>query len=274
VGYKIGPRINAAGRLASANTAIDLFAAVDEDAAWQICAELDRMNAERQAIELQVRASAEEQIEGGERVLILAGKEWHRGVLGLTAGRIAQRYHRPTLVMTIEGEQCIGSGRSIPTIDLHSVLDAVSDLFTHFGGHEFACGFSLPLHNLAALRTRLHDHFVTVDNALFRKEARIDATLTLGEIDAEFIAGHEMLQPFGAGNAQPIFLLRDVTIAGTRTFAEDCTELSLEDATGRATAVLCPSAKALAPLPARCNLLAKIEPDKYRGFRLEIVDAA
>ncbi len=274
VGFKIGPRINAAGRLASANTAIDLFAAVDEDAAWLICAELDRMNAERQAIELQVRASAEAQIEGGERVLILAGKEWHRGVLGLTAGRIAQRYHRPTLVMTIEGEQCIGSGRSIPTIDLHSVLDAVSDLFTHFGGHEFACGFSLPLHNLAELRTRLHDHFTSVDDALFRKEARIDATLTLGEIDDEFIAGHEMLQPFGAGNAQPIFMLRDVTITGTRTFAEDCTELSLEDATGTATAVLWPSAKALAPLPTQCNLLAKLEPDRYRGFRLEIVDAA
>ena len=274
VGFKIGPRINAAGRLASANTAIDLFAAVDEDAAWQICAELDRMNAERQAIELQVRASAEAQIEGGERVLILAGSEWHRGVLGLTAGRIAQRYHRPTLVMTIEGEQCIGSGRSIPTIDLHSVLDAVSELFTHFGGHEFACGFSLPLQNLSALRTRLHDHFATVDEALFRKDARVDATLTLGEIDEEFMAGHEMLQPFGAGNLQPIFMLRDVTITGTRTFAEDCTELSLEDATGSATAVLWPSAKALAPLPARCNLLAKLEPDRYRGFRLEIVDAS
>ncbi|HUR81660.1 MAG TPA: single-stranded-DNA-specific exonuclease RecJ [Thermoanaerobaculia bacterium] len=274
VGFKIGPRINAAGRLASANTAIDLFAAVDEQAAWQICAELDRMNAERQAIELQVRAAAEAQIEGGERVLILAGEEWHRGVLGLTAGRIAQRYHRPTLVMTIEGEQCVGSGRSIPTIDLHSALDEVSDLFTHFGGHEFACGFSLPLANLAALRARLHERFAGVDASLFRKEARVDATLTLGEIDEEFIAGHEMLQPFGAGNAQPVFLLRDVTITGTRTFAEDCIELSIEDGTGCATAVLWPSAKQLAPLPPRCNLLAKLEPDRFRGFRLEIVDAS
>jgi single-stranded-DNA-specific exonuclease len=273
VGFKIGPRINAAGRLASANTAIDLFAAVDEEAAWEICAELDRMNAERQAIEVQVRASAEAQIEGGERVLILAGKEWHRGVLGLTAGRIAQRYHRPTLVMTIEGDQCVGSGRSIPTIDLHSVLEEVSDLFTHFGGHEFACGFSLPLANLPALRERLHDHFATVDASLFHKEARVDAALTLGEIDEEFIAGHEMLQPFGAGNAQPVFLVRDVTITGTRTFAEDCTEVTIEDGTGSATAVLWPSAKALTPLPAKCNLLAKLEPDRYRGFRLEIVDA-
>src|SRR5215210_4710403 len=163
VGFKIGPRINAAGRLASANTAIDLFAAVDEDAAWEICGELDRMNAERQEIELQVRESAEAQIRGGERVLILAGERWHRGVLGLTAGRIAQRYHRPTLVMTIEGDQCVGSGRSIQTVDLHGELDAVHELFTHFGGHEFACGFSLAASNLDALRQRLYERFARFD---------------------------------------------------------------------------------------------------------------
>jgi single-stranded-DNA-specific exonuclease len=274
VGFKIGPRINAAGRLASANTAIDLFAAADEEAAWEICAELDRMNTERQAIELQVRASAEAQIEGGERVLILAGEGWHRGVIGLTAGRIAQRYHRPTLVMAIEGDQCVGSGRSIPTVDLHGTLDEVNDLFTHFGGHEFACGFSLPLRNLPALRARLHERFASVDEELFRKEARIDGTLTLGEIDAEFIAAHELLQPFGAGNTQPLFLVRDVAVTATRTFAEDCAELSLEDATGRGTGVLWPSAKQLAPaLRGALDLLVKVEPDRYRGFRLEVVDA-
>ncbi|HVG25759.1 MAG TPA: single-stranded-DNA-specific exonuclease RecJ, partial [Thermoanaerobaculia bacterium] len=274
IGFKIGPRINAAGRLASANTAIDLFAATDEEAAWQICAELDRMNAERQAIEQQVRGSAEAQIEGGERVLILAGEGWHRGVVGLTAGRIAQRFHRPTLVMTIEGEQCIGSGRSIPTIDLHSKLDEVSDLFTHFGGHEFACGFSLPLRNLAALRARLRERFASIDEALFRREAQVDATLTLAEIDAEFLAAHELLQPFGAGNAQPLFLVPRVNVTATRTFSDDCLELSLEDATGRGTAVLWPSAKALAPsLRGEVDVLVKVEPDRYRGVRLEIVDA-
>lgn len=274
VGFKIGPRINAAGRLASANTAIDLFAAVDEDAAWSICSELDRMNAERQQIELQVRAQAEAQIRGGERILILAGEGWHRGVLGLTAGRLAQRYHRPTLVMTIEGTQCVGSGRSISTIDLHSELDAVHELFTHFGGHEFACGFSLEARNLEALRARLQSRFEAFDEVLFRREANVDAELTLAEIDAEFLATHEMLQPFGAGNAQPLFLVRDVTITATRAFGEDCCELSLQDATGTGTAVLWPSVKQLAQQMAqRVDLLVKVEPDRYRAIRLEIIDA-
>ncbi len=275
VGFKIGPRINAAGRLASANTAIDLFAAVDEEAAWELCAELDRMNVERQQIELQVREAAEAQVLGGERILILAGEGWHRGVLGLTAGRIAQRYHRPTLVMTIEGDLCVGSGRSITTINLHEQLDAVHELFTHFGGHEFACGFSLETRNLPALRELLHARFAAIDEERFCREAHIDATLTLSEVGEEFLAAHEMLQPFGAGNPQPLFLIENVEITGTRTFAEDCCELSLKDATGRAVGVLWPSAKQLAGAIAKgpLDLLVKLEPDRYHAARLEIVDA-
>jgi single-stranded-DNA-specific exonuclease len=276
VGFKIGPRINAAGRLASANTAIDLFAATDEDAAWQLCAELDRMNAERQLIEQQVRECAEQQIAGGERILILAGEGWHRGVLGLTAGRIAQRYHRPTLVMTIEGELCIGSGRSIPTVNLHEELCGVENLFLHFGGHEFACGFSLHASNLSALREALRARFESLDPELFRREARVDGVLTLADIDHEFIAAHEMLQPFGAGNPQPLFVVRSVMVTGTRMFAEDCSELSLEDATGRGVAVLWPSAKELARhLVREVDLLVRVEPDRFNGGgRLEIVDVS
>lgn len=276
VGFKIGPRINAAGRLASANTAIELFAANDEDAAWELCAELDRMNTERQTIEQQVRECAEAQIAGGERILVLAGDAWHRGVLGLTAGRIAQRYYRPALVMTIEGAQCIGSGRSIPTINLHGELEAVADLFTHFGGHEFACGFSLPAANLPELRRRLHERFEALEESFFRREAHVDAALTLAEIDAEFIAAHEMLQPFGAGNPQPLFVVRDVTVTGTRTFAEDCCELALQDVTGSATGVLWPSSKAIANELVRgtVDLLVRIEPDRWNGARLEVVDVS
>jgi single-stranded-DNA-specific exonuclease len=273
VGFKIGPRINAAGRLASANTAIDLFAATDETSAWALCAELDRLNSERQDIEQQVRASALAQIAGEERILILAGEAWHRGVLGLTAGRIAQRWHRPTLVMTIEGDVCVGSARSIGTINLHEQLDAVSELFTHFGGHEFACGFSLPLRNLPELRRRLQENFAALDESLFRREAQADGCLTLAEIDGEFLAAHEMLQPFGAGNPQPLFVVRGAYAIATRNFAEDCCEVTLEDPTGRATAVLWPSAKDLArELTGPVDLLVKVEPDRYAGVRLEIVD--
>jgi single-stranded-DNA-specific exonuclease len=275
IGFKIGPRINAAGRLASANTAIDLFSAVDDESAWRICGELDRMNAERQQIEASVRDSAQSQIRGGERVLVLAGEGWHRGVLGLTAGRLANRHHRPTLVMTIEGDLCVGSGRSIPTIDLHSRLAGVGDLFSHFGGHEFACGFSLERRNLPELRARLETAFDGLDEAAFRREAHVDATLTLAEIDGEFVTAHEMLQPFGAGNTQPLFEIDRVTPGGIREFSEGCFELQLDDGTARRSGVLWPGAKELRQELDRgaVDLLVKIEPDRYRGSRLEIVDA-
>ncbi len=277
VGFKIGPRINAAGRLASADTAIQLFAATDDDQAWAICAELDRLNAERQEIEAQVREAASQQIRGDERILVLAGNHWHKGVLGLTAGRIAQQTHRPALAISIDGDEAVGSARSIATINLHEQLSRVADLFTHFGGHEFACGFSLPSANVPGLREQLESNFAALDDEVFRRRAQVDGCVTLSSIDREFVLAHEMLQPFGAGNTQPLFIVRRVHVTGKRPFAEDCCELKIEDATGKGAAVLWPSVKQLAssingvPL----DLLVQIEADGWSdtGGRMSIVDA-
>ena len=199
-------------------------------------------------------------------------------MIGLTAGRIAQKYHRPTLVISIDGDRCAGSARSIPSINLHEQLEAISDLFTHFGGHDYACGFSLETRNLDALRERLAARFAELDEDLFRRDARVDAVLPLAAIDGEFLAAHEMLQPFGAGNRQPLFLTRSALVLTARTFAPDCVELTLDDGTGRATAVVWPSAQSLAPqlVPgARADVIFHLEPDAYApaGARLEIVDA-
>jgi len=280
VGFKIGPRINAAGRLSSAETAIDLFAATSEESAWTLCAELDRLNAERQEVERGVREEAEAMVgvASTNRVFVLAGTHWHKGVLGLTAGRIAQRYHRPALAIGIEGELAVGSGRSIPTINLHEQLDAVADLFTHFGGHEFACGFALPAANVDELRRRLEERFAAFDEDVFRREAQVDAEVTFAEVDQEFVKAHEMMQPFGAGNLQPLFLTRNANVTATREFAPDCCELTLDDGTGRAAAVLWPSVRALAgevKNGATVDLLFHIEPDSYAasGGKLTIVDA-
>ena len=278
IGFKIGPRINAAGRLASADTAIDLFAAADDDAAWKLCAELDRLNAERQAIEKEVRDAAEQQIGGDERVIVVFGEQWHRGVIGLTAGRIAQRYHRPVLCISIDGDLCVGSARSIPSIDLHAQLEAVHDLFAHFGGHKFACGFSLRRNDLDTLRERLAARFEALDDDLFRRVAAIDAELELGEIDGELLAAHELLQPFGAGNPQPLFLAREVEVVTQRTFADDCCELQLRGRTPTVqTAVVWPAAKAILTdlVRARSDVLFHLEPDEFApaGARLNVVDA-
>ncbi len=305
IGFKVGPRINAAGRLASANTAIDLFSSADDEAAWSVCAELDRMNTERQAIERAVREEAEKQVDelvtrlrGFEvtrpapprdlatsqprdpfpRVLVLAGENWHRGVVGLTAGRIAQKYNRPTLVISIDGEHCVGSARSIPSINLHAQLERVADLFTHFGGHEFACGFALPRIAIDDLRASLADAFDAIDEEAFVRRATIDAELALADINHEFVSTYEMLEPFGAGNPQPLFIARGLAVESSRTFAEDCRELMLTDGRSRVPAVVWPSVRQLADeivAAGRADVAFHVEADGYSatGARMSIVDA-
>ena len=277
IGFKIGPRINAAGRLASANTAIDLFHAADESSAWSICSELDRMNAERQQIEVQVRGAAEEQVVGGEKILVLAGEGWHRGVVGLTAGRIAQKHYRPTLVIARDRERCVGSGRSITTINLHEQLERVADLFEHFGGHQFACGFTLPSANLAALRSRLAEAFDELDDELFVRKASVDAVVTFAEIDRAFFEGHEMLQPFGAANLQPVFMAAGVRVTSRRMFSTDCWELQLDDGSATTRAVLWPSVLTLLSDlegDGARDILFTLDPDlrSPSGMRLTIAD--
>src|SRR5262249_46492287 len=142
-----------------------------------------------------------------------------------------------------------------------------------------ACGFSLQRKNLDALRERLATQFEALDDDLFRRVAAIDAELELGEIDRELLAAHELLQPFGAGNPQPLFLARDVEVVSQRSFADDCCELQLRDGRTPATqtAVVWPSAKALLSdlVRARSDVLFHLEPDEFApaGARLNLVDA-
>ena len=277
VGFKIGPRINAAGRLASADTAIDLFAAASEESAWELCAELDRLNTLRQTVEAQVRDEADRLIDPSARIHILAGESWHRGVVGLTAGRLAQKYHRPALVIAIDGDNAVGSGRSISSINLHEHLESVADLFTHFGGHEFACGFSLRAAHIPELRRRLVERMATLDESHFRRELVIDAQMTLAEIDRSFVNAHELLQPFGAGNPQPSFLCSAVSVETRREFAEDCLEVRLRQGEHAIPGVVWPSVRqlgaALTP-GATVDLAVQIEPDTWsdNGSRLVVLD--
>lgn len=280
VGFRIGPRINAAGRLASANTAIDLFDARSESEAAPLVEQLHRLNRERQSIEREVLAAARVEIERFDPlppILVIWGERWHKGVLGLCAGRIAQTWHRPALVLSRDGDDAVGSGRSIRSIDLHAELDACRDLFTRFGGHTFACGFSLPAANLERLRDRLVRRMSEREDALFARTIPVDAEIDLVAMDDVFQRDHALLEPFGQDNAQPVFLLRSVETADTREFSPGCFRLIFRQDSRRMPAVCWPSAAAVSGLLQEgrpVDVLVRLEPDRYDGVRLEIVDAA
>jgi single-stranded-DNA-specific exonuclease len=282
VGFRIGPRINAAGRLTSADTAIRLFGATSEADAYPMVHELERLNAERKEIGKSVLAAAESQIDSTRplpRILILAGEGWHRGVLGLCAGKIAEKFHRPVLLMSIEDGVCIGSGRSIRTVDLHGCLQRVTDCFEHFGGHEFACGFSLRVGNLDRLRSRLGEVCEELDATAFDRAIGVDGVVSLGEFTRDLLAEHESLAPFGSGNEQPVFLTRGLRAVADREFGSGSHEITVTDAQGRrARAVVWKSVSETmsAVKGGEFDCLVEMEPDGFApdGYRLVVRDAA
>lgn len=280
VGFRIGPRINAAGRLASANTAIELFGAKSQEEARALVVELNRLNGERQQVEKEILADAEARIAARQtlpKIVVVAGEEWHKGVLGLCAGRLAQQLHRPVLALTIGESVCIGSGRSIPTIDLHHFLAQFHHLYENFGGHEFACGFSVPRKNFEVWRDAVESASSSLDDHLFVRRADVASVVTFDGVNGGFNALYDELEPFGAGNPVPLFVSYGVRVKEKREFSPGCFDLLLDDGSNALSGVVWKSAQHLRDLVTSdqsVDLLFSFSPDRYAryGVRLEIAD--
>jgi single-stranded-DNA-specific exonuclease len=220
VAFRIAPRLNAAGRIDTAELALSLFHERDPERGAAIARELSRRNTERQAVEAEVVAEAREEIRAGgnaeaESVLVLARAGWHRGVLGIAASRLAREYHRPVLLFALEGGRAIGSGRSIPGVALHQTLREIGDLFDEFGGHEQAVGGSLPAERFGRLQEAARAIFAErVPAAALVPREEADLELALGAVDEELLSWLERLEPHGMGNPRPVFRASGVRSAG------------------------------------------------------------
>ncbi len=209
-GFRLGPRINAAGRLQRADAALELMLTDDEQRAAEVARELDQLNSERQDEESRTLFMAEAELAGWRHLpaIVVAGEGWHPGVVGIVASRLVERYRRPALVAAIEGDSARGSGRSIRDFDLHAGLGACADLLTRFGGHKMAAGFELDRDRIPELRRRFAAHAASVLTPWdLDPVQRIDAVASphaLGLTLAEELA---TLGPFGPGNATPMLLV-------------------------------------------------------------------
>ena len=218
VGFRIAPRLNAAGRMENATDVIELLTTQDATRAAEIAERLDRLNRERQQMEerivKEIVARVAERPELAERYcLVFAGTGWHRGVIGIVAQRVAERYHRPTLVVGVEDGQAQGSGRSIAAFHLLNGLTAVGDLFDRFGGHAQAGGFALPAARLGELEDRLEVYArAQLSPEDLEATLRVDAELKLEEIDWELYEAVRKLEPFGYGNPTPVFVARNLRL--------------------------------------------------------------
>jgi len=212
IGFRIGPRINAAGRMDVARSVIDLFSTKDPAQACEIAGRLDQLNYERQEAERQVLAAIIERMDGdpGLRATyctVVEGEGWHRGVVGIAASRVVERYGRPALVISTQDGEAHGSGRSIRGFHLLNAIETCAELFTKYGGHAHACGFSLPAERVPELRQRLDTYArLHLTEADFEPSLDIHAELPLHQINDALFQTLQRLEPFGLGNPEPAFV--------------------------------------------------------------------
>lgn len=217
IGYRLGPRLNAAGRLSTAEKSLRLLQTHDESEAAALAITLDQQNRERQEVEKEILAAAIAQIDKdfdavGDAAIVAGARGWHPGVLGIVASRIARKYHRPAIVIGFdENGAGKGSARSIDGLHLVEALSRCAATLEKFGGHEMAAGLTLVEGNFArfaeAFRSAARE---MLSEAALQRRLRLDHELPFTEIDMEFLRWHELLQPFGSGNPQPIFFARAV----------------------------------------------------------------
>ena len=214
--FRLAPRINAAGRMDVASDVVELFTTRDLARAGELAAKLDRLNGERQQAEAGIleqidRRLGEEPAFELSRCMVIEGEGWHRGIIGILASRVVERTQRPAIVVALEGEDAYGSGRSVPGFHLLHAIEGCKELFTRFGGHAHAVGFSLPAVRLQELKSHLEAWA-----ALHVEEAapslRCHAVLPLDQITPPLYSWLRRLEPLGIGNEEPIFVAYNVRL--------------------------------------------------------------
>jgi single-stranded-DNA-specific exonuclease len=215
LGFRIGPRINAAGRMDAASAVVELFNARDKEEARRLAEHLDTRNRERMETQREIFNRAIEEFESGAdrqtqtHVAVIAGDGWHRGVIGLAASKIAERLNRPCVVISLEGDIGHGSARSIEAYHLFDGLTACRDLLDKFGGHSHAAGLAIRRECIAEFRRRLNEHAAScLTETDLTPMLSIDAEIAPAALGFQLSQDLRALEPFGAGNPRPVFVTR------------------------------------------------------------------
>ncbi|MDQ0339529.1 single-stranded-DNA-specific exonuclease [Caldalkalibacillus uzonensis] len=229
VGFALGPRLNSCGRLASADTAVQLFLTNDRGQATAIVQEMEKLNTERQRLVQQIVQEAKALIEtdyphSKPKALVVASEGWHEGVLGIVASKLVEHYYVPVVVLTIDAESGLakGSARSIEGFDIYQALSTCREWLPHFGGHPMAAGLSLAAEHIPYIRTRLDqlaEQWLSEED--LQPATRIDILCTASELTLEAIEQLRRLAPFGEGNPKPVLLLEQLSIQELRQVGTD-----------------------------------------------------
>ncbi len=226
VSYAIAPRINAAGRMDSAVTALQLVLCEDPDRAAELAHKLNQINVQRQETETQIFQAVQQQLEQQpdcleDRVMLLWGRDWHPGVIGIVASRMVERTGRPVIIVTVDQQgEGKGSGRSVQGFNLHACIGSCADLLIRYGGHAMAAGLLVREENLPELRRRLNDWAARECPVLHTPPLCCDLAIHLDRITVDSVRRLEQLAPYGAENPTPVFLLQNAVLDGVYPVSE------------------------------------------------------
>ena len=226
VSYAIAPRINAAGRMDNAVTALQLVLCEDEERAEELAHKLNEINVARQETEQEIVKAAQEQLDAEpaileDRVILIWGRDWHPGVIGIVASRLVEKTGRPVIVVSVdEHGEGKGSGRSVQGFNLHECIASCEDILLRFGGHAMAAGLSVREENLPELRRRLNEWAARECAVLFTPPLECDLSIHLDRITVESVRRLEQLAPYGAENPTPVFVLEKAVIDGIFSVSE------------------------------------------------------
>ena len=232
IAFRLAPRLNAAGRLGDAKLGVHLLLTPDPAKAEHIAGLLEQANRTRQNFEREMTASALTQLSlealAASHVIVVSGEDWNPGLIGLTAGRLCERFHLPAVALSIHGDTAVGSCRSIPGIHIYRVLSACADLLEHFGGHEQAAGLTVKTENIPLLQARLEEVIASsAPEECFLPSMEYDGIVPFRTWTVQTLELLDRLEPTGCGNPPPLFMLQGAEVRALRRVGKDGSHLKL-----------------------------------------------
>ncbi len=219
--FKIGPRINASGRMMNGKEAVDLMLVNDMTTAREKSKNIDKYNEDRRELDKRITDEALEYIENHidikrQKSIVLYDETWHKGIVGIVASRLTEKYYRPAVVLTKSNNMISGSARSVPGFDVYKAIESCRDILENFGGHTYAAGLTLREEHLGEFIDRFNTlSFDGIEAGMMLPQITVDAEITFSQITPAFVEGLDLFNPFGPENENPVFLTKDVRDAGS-----------------------------------------------------------
>ncbi len=228
IAFNIAPRINSAGRLEDASIALDFYTAQDTHTAYKQFELLGKLNNLRKETEAQTTQEAILSVDENDSIIVVAGENWHEGVVGIVAARLVDKFSRPAIVLSIRGTEAKGSARSIGDVNIYELIKENEHLLTKFGGHKMAAGLGLHVENIAAFTKDINKSAAKVAKEDFIPKEHISGILQSEDIDTELLSLLEQFEPYGEANLRPTFLIKDAEVLSIKLMGADKSHSRIE----------------------------------------------